>query len=285
MPEKKRNTRSWLSASLKGHFCLWTHSLRTILMVIFILLMTYMLVRSEENGVVTRGWNVHMGEVLFSYLDSGFNIIMTSVALLVMMSELPKRVSYQNYVLIRISRRKWLASLVIFCVGVVLIFMLLMLASSALLSLSFVTPGGGWSDLERVAKDPEYVHEMQYISTYIRGLSPFAACLLAFVILFFFWTTMAFLILLFSLCGIPNFGIVFCVSLLLANITILFESLPPMKLPMQFATLGAVAAQVEEHKFNYVTLVMIGYVVLDALLIKLMDVRVHRMDIQFTGKE
>lgn len=285
MPDEKRGARGWLSAGLKGHFSLWTHSLRTVLMTVFILLMTFMLVKSSESNVMTHQWDVHMGETLFSYLNSGFNIIMTSAAFLVMMSELPKRVSYQNYALLRISRRKWLVSLVIFCAGVVLVFMLLMLAASALLSLSFVTPGGGWSDMERLAKDPEYVHGIQYVSAYIRDLPPFAACLLAFVILFFFWTTMAFLILLFSLCGLANFGIVFCMSLLLANVTILFESIGPMKFPMHFATLGAVAAQVQERKLRYVFLVMAGYVALDALLIGLMDVRVHRMDIQFTGKE
>lgn len=285
MPDEKRSLRKWLGSSLYGHFSLWAHSLRTILMAVFILLMTYMLVRSSENSVAMNQWQVHMGETLFSYVNSGFNMIMTSVALLVMMSELPKRVSYQNYTLMRLSRRRWLASLVVFCVGMVAIFIVLMLASSALFSLSFVTPGGGWSDLERLAKDPDYVHEIQYVSTYIRSLTPFTACILASVILFFFWLTMAFLILLFSLWGAPNFGVVFCVSLLLMNITILFESLPPMKLPIQFATLGAVASQVEEHKFRFVAFVIVGYIVGDALLIKLMDARIRHMDIQFSGKD
>lgn len=285
MPDEKRSVRKWMGSSLYGHFSLWAHSLRTILMAVFILLMTYMLVRSSENSVAMNQWQVHMGETIFSYVNSGFNMIMTSVALLVMMSELPKRVSYQNYTLMRLSRRRWLVSLVVFCVGMVAIFIVLMLASSAIFSLSFVTSGDGWSDLERLAKDPDYVHEIQYVSTYIRSLTPFTACVLASVILFFFWLTMAFLILLFSLWGVPNFGVVFCVSLLLMNIIVLFESLPPMKLPIQFATLGAVASQVEKHKFRFVAFVIVGYIVGDAILIKLMDARIQHMDIQFSGKD
>ena len=185
----------------------------------------------------------------------------------------------------RLSRRRWLVSQIIFCTGMVLIFIMLMIVLSTLFSLTFVTPGDGWSDLERLAKDPKYVDEYQYVAAYIRILTPFTACVLAAVILFFFWLTMAFLILLFSLCGIPNFGVVFCVSLLLLHITLLFESLPRMKLPVQFATLSAVASQVQEHKFRFIALVIAGYIVGDALLIKLMDVRIQHMDIQFSGKE
>ena len=79
--------------------------------------------------------------------------------------------------------------------------------------------------------------------------------------------------------GIPNFGVVFCVSLLLPHYS-LFESLPRRKLPVQFATLSAVASQAG-HKFRFIALVIAGYIVGDALLIKLMDVRIQHMDIHF----
>lgn len=96
---------------------------------------------------------------------------------------------------------------------------------------------------------------------------------------------MALVILLFSLYDAPNLGLVFCVSLLLLNIIILFESLPEMKLPIQFATLNAIVSQVEEHKLRFVLFILIGYVIGDAILIKIMDNRVKQMDIRFLGKE
>lgn len=285
MPDKGRRSIQWLASSVYGHFSFWAHSLRTIFMAAFILLMTYMLVKSTENSVAMSQFEVHLGETLFVYANMGFNLIMTSVALMVMMSELPKRVSYQNYTLLRLSRRKWLMSLVIFCLTIVGIFVLIMLATSALLSLSFVTPGSGWSDLERLAADATYAHEIQYTSQYIRKLHPIVACILASAILYLFWVTLALLILLFSLWEMPNFGVVFSVSLLLLNITILFESLPGIKLPSHFATLGAIASQVEEHKFQHIVKVMCGYVLLDTLLLTLMIARVRKMDIRFIGKE
>ncbi len=285
MFRERKNSSGWLSSSIYGHLSLWMCSIRTILMALFILLMTYMLVRSMENSVSNNQFDVHLGEVLFSYANEGFNMIMTSVAFLVMMSELPKRVPYQNYAAMRLSRGKWLASLIIFCIGIVFIFIVLMFVASAFFSFFFTTPGNGWSDLERLVMSKDYVHQIQFVSEYIRVLSPATACILAAFILYLFWLTMALLILLFSLCGAPNFGVMLCISLLLLNITILFESLPGIKLPSHFATLGAIASQVEKNKLEYVAKVVCGYFFLDAILLILMKVRVRNMDIRFIGKE
>ena len=95
-------------------------------MLVFILLMNFMLVRSNATMIGMYGYKVHLGETLFTCLNSGFNLIMTSVAFLVMISEIPKRVSYQKYVLIRLSREKWLLSLIVFCIGIVAFFLLFM---------------------------------------------------------------------------------------------------------------------------------------------------------------
>ncbi|MGM9600151.1 MAG: hypothetical protein ACI3W5_01020 [Faecousia sp.] len=285
MLERAKKNTKWLGASVYGHFSLWAYSMRTILMTMFILLMTYMLVRSMENSISVNHFDVHMGGVLFSYAYEGFNMIMTSVAFLVMMSEIPKRVSCQNYTILRLSRGKWLISLVAFCISIVFVFIILMFAFSAILSLSFVKPGTGWSDLERLALDENYIYELQFVETYIRMLDPTVACALAASIIFLFWSTLAFLVLLFSLWNMQNFGVVFCVSLLLLNITILFENLPGIKLPSHFATLSAVSSQVYEHKFGFIAKVISGYLLLDTVLLLLMATRVRRMDIQFVGKE
>ena len=111
----------WMCAALYGHFGLWAHSLRTVLMLIFALMMNYMLVRSEGTRVMNAGYQVHMGEMLFSYLNQGFNMIMASLAFFVMMSEIPKQVPYQKYSTLRMTRRRWLASLMLFCMMIVLL--------------------------------------------------------------------------------------------------------------------------------------------------------------------
>ena len=151
----------WMCAALYGHFGLWAHSLRTVLMLIFALMMNYMLVRSEGARVMNAGYQVHMGEMLFSYLHQGFNMIMASLAFFVMMSEIPKQVPYQKYSTLRMTRRRWLASLMLFCMMIVLLYLALMIVSSVLFSLPYVTPGGGWSDLERLAADPDFIYELK----------------------------------------------------------------------------------------------------------------------------
>ena len=125
---------------------------------------------------------------------------------------------------------------------------------------------------------------IQLVGEYIRGLHPAAACALASLILYLFWLTLSFLLLLFSLYNLPNFGLMICVSMPLLSITILFESVG-ITLPSQFATLGAIQAQVYEHKFQYIGKAIAGYVLIDALLIVLMGIRVKRMDVRFMEKE
>lgn len=276
-----KKVKGWLTACLQGDMSLWLHSMRTGLMLVFILLMNFMLVRSNATMIGMYGYKVHLGETLFTCLNSGFNLIMTSVAFLVMISEIPKRVSYQKYVLIRLSRGKWLLSLIVFCIGIVAFFLLFMTAMCALFSLSYVTPGSGWSDLERLAENADYIYEMQIIPQYIRGLSPFQACFLAWFVLFCFFLTMTLLILSFSLFEMPNLGIVVCVSLLLLNITVLFEYLPGIVLPSNFATLGAIVSVKPEHEFEMLLKVLVGYGIVDALIIALMSFRVKKMDMQF----
>lgn len=284
MHNQKQNKGGWLAASIYSHFSLWVRSLRTILMLIFILLTAYMLARSTEASMAAKEYQVHLGETLFCYANRGFNILVTSVALMVMMSELPKRVAYQNYIIMRLSRVKWLISQIVFLVVIVFAFVVLMLVFSALFSLSFVSPGSGWSDLERLAADSNYAHLPQIVDQYIRGWHPVAACALASLILYLFWLTLVFLLLLFSLYGVPNFGLVFCVSMPMLGILILYESVG-IKVPSHFSTLAAIQLQVMEHKFQYIGKVIVGYVAIDVLLVVLMVIRVKQMDVRFIEKE
>ena len=109
--------------------------------------------------------------------------------------------------------------------------------------------------------------------------------MIAGAVLFLFWTAMAFIILLCSLYRAPNVGIVICVAFITGSIVILVESIPGLILPDQFSTMGRIAARFEEHKLTAVMLSMGGWLLLNGLLAALMDRRVQRMDIEFSGKE
>ena len=83
----------------------------------------------------------------------------------------------------------------------------------------------------------------------------------------------------------PNVGIVICVAFITGSIVILVESIPSLILPDQFSTMGRIAERFEEHKLTAVMLSMGGWLLLNGLLAALMDRRVQRMDIEFSGKE
>lgn len=277
---------NWMCAALYGHFSLWAHSLRTVLMLIFALMMNYMLTRSEGARIMKMAYQVHMGEMVFSYLHQGFNMLMASFAFFVMMSEIPKHVPYQKYSSFRMTRRRWLASLVVFCMLIVLLYLALMTISSALFSLPYASSGSGWSDLKRLAADPDYIYEVSYIPGYVvSSLSPLTASVMAGTILFMFWTAMAFIILLSSLYRAPNVGIVICVATITGSIVILVESFPGLKLLDSFSTMARIASKFHEHELLAVGLAIVGWLLFNGLLVVLMDRRVQRMEIEFSGKE
>ena len=202
-----------------------------------------------------------------------------------MVSEIPKRISYQNYILIRTSRAKWLTSLIIFCVAVVLLMLTLMTAFSMLMTLRYTTPGGGWSDLERLALDEDYQYEMQLVRAYIREISPLRACVYAASILFFFWLTMLLVILLFSVWGHPNAGLILYAFIIFIPATLRFEVIPGLKTPMHYATLSAVVWQFPERELESIPLVLAVYTAIDVLLVFAMQLRVCYTDLCFSGKE
>jgi hypothetical protein len=104
-------------------------------------------------------------------------------------------------------------------------------------------------------------------------------------ILFMFWTAMAFIILLSSLYRAPNVGIVICVATITASIVILVESFPGLKLLDSFSTMARIASKFYEHELLAVGLAIVGWLLFNGLLVVLMDRRVQRMEIEFSGKE
>ncbi len=104
--------------------------------------------------------------------------------------------------------------------------------------LSYVLQEARMERFERLAENADYIYEMQIIPQYIRGLSPFQACASWRGLCCFASFDDDLLILSFSLFEMPNLGIVVCVSLLLLNITVLFEYLPGIVLPSNFGNFG-----------------------------------------------
>lgn len=285
MHKSKPSISRQMCACLYAHMSAWLHSPRTVVMGIVILCFTYMHARSFGYLLSIYDHTAHLGETVFWYLNTGFNVVMTSTFILIMVSEIPKRTSFQNSMLVRITRGKWLASQILFCFTVALLMLILMTAFCTVLSLPYIAPGSGWSDLERLAQNPDYQYEVQLVPIYIRALTPLQACLYAGAVVFFFWFTMLLVILLFSTLGLPNAGLLIYIFILQFSLTFRFEMVPGMRTPTHYASLAAVSNQFQGNEITALPLVLSVYFALDITLITLMMLRIRHTDLCFNGKD
>ena len=111
MCEKKKAPlgQGVLSMAL-ANFDSWLRSPRTILMLLFIAAICYLQMCGYEMKLNETGYTMHLGETLFYEFKFGCNMPMTTVLFLIMGSELPRRIAYQQYSLIRSSRCRWMAA-------------------------------------------------------------------------------------------------------------------------------------------------------------------------------
>lgn len=274
------------SALLRGQMSDWIHSPRTIIMTVIILLLTYLYANGYKGMLESSNLTSYAGEAFYVYLSSGFgNITLTSALFLIMVSEIPRRIAFQNDMLIRSSRGKWLRSQILFCFVVVVLMIVLMSIFSMALTTPSLSPGTGWSDLDRIAADPDVAFEMQLVPEYIRSIQPWQASLYALAILFAFWFVMVQVILVFSLAGKPNFGLILYVFLLVLHVTIMWERIPGFRSPANYATLSAVASLYPDEELKKTPIVLAVYAIVSLGLTGLMHLQVRTMDMRFIGKD
>ena len=92
-------------------------------------------------------------------------------------------------------------------------------------------------------------------------------------------------VLAFALFDCGNVGIIVCVLMVTAHITLLAELFPGIVLPGLYATLSAIAGRAYGDEIGAALRVLVGYGVAIAALIALMAARVHHMDLRFEGRE
>ena len=92
-------------------------------------------------------------------------------------------------------------------------------------------------------------------------------------------------VLAFALFDCGNVGIIVCVLMVTAHITLLAELFPGIVLPGLYATLSAIAGRAYGDEIGAALRALVGYGVTIAALIALMAARVHRMDLRFEGRE
>lgn len=259
----------------------WVRSPRTLLMLLFVFAMCYVQIRGFGVTLDRVHFTMHFGETLFYELNIGCNMPVTSILFLITISELPRRISFQNYSLIRSTRRRWLNAQILYCLFMVFIMIILMVLCVSAFSVLITTPGEGWSDTERIA-NKIILPEEALIESYIRErFTPLTANLIALLPIFLFWFTMVMVVLFCSLIGAPIVGVMLYAFLLTANVTILFEAIPGLSLPMHFATLKNITAGYKNAEMLHLIQTLCGYFFINILLITAMHLRIRFVDLNF----
>lgn len=221
-----------------ANFDSWFRSPRTILMLLFVVAICFLQMCGYAMTLQETGYTMHLMETLFYEFNFGCNMPMTTVLFLITVSELPRRIPYQHYSLIRSSRTRWIAAQMLYCIMMVVMMITLLLICISVMSLPLISPGTGWSDAERIARGEIDPYDALVDELFLTTFSPFSATIIAIVPVFLFWLTMVFIILLFGIWGMPVFGVMTYAFLMVANVTILFEAFPfQLILPIHFATL------------------------------------------------
>lgn len=265
-----------------ANFDSWLRSPRTLLMLLFIAAICYLQMCGYEMTLVETGYTMHMGETLFYEFNFGCNMPMTTVLFLIMVSELPRRIAYQQYSLIRSSRCRWMAAQLLYCLMMVVAMILLILICITAMALPLVTEGTGWSDAVRIATGQIEPYEALIDEFILNNFSPFTALLVSIIPMFCFWLTMVFVILLFGVWGAPVFGVLAYAFLMVANVTILFEAFPfPLILPIQYATLQGIITGYTDLEIARIVKTTGVYAALIAGLIIVMMISVKRTEMNF----
>lgn len=268
---RKRPILSMAMANLES----WVHSPRTILMMIFTVMLCYLEVNNRISMYAQQGYHLNWIEIPYIFLQYGVNILMSSMLTFVMISEIPRLLPYQNYMLIRANRRKWLTAQIVYCLLMLLAILLIIIICTSAFSLGKVSFENEWSDTARIAQD-EALQYTSAVPRYVReNYTPLTGIVYATLPVFLFWFSMALITLLCSLLGSQFTGLVICAFVLLAH----FVGSYPFPYPINYSTVGAMNPD-EFGAGLYRNAIMV-YLVIDAVMILAMYWRISRTDLAF----
>ena len=247
----------------------WVNSPRVLSMIVCMVVYCVMQGVVDQAGFWVAGIELQLTlpEKLFVKLYNSF-YNMGSLLFLVMVSEIPRRIPFQHMMLIRSTRRKWITSQCLYCALMVILTILLLCMTYMLVVFPDSPLGNTFTDNEFIAAG-YYEQEDSFIPAYIRSqFTPWSACLISAVPMFFFWYTMVLVILLCSMMGHPMLAPSLYGLILLAPTTLLTECLPSwLVLPTDFSSLGAIVAKCVGGELSHFAAVLTGYLAVDTGLI------------------
>lgn len=261
----------------------WFYSPRTIVAFVFIVLICFMEVSALNRQLQSANLVFHYPEMLFYVFYTGCNNKMISTMLLIAVCEMPRRIVFQNYALIRSTRKEFLMAQMIYCLAIVLIALLLVAICASVFTIGHLSAGSNWSDNARVAAGVMREDQTVISEFFRKSMNPGVAIFFAVMPMFFFWFTMLMVVLLFSIFSKPLLGIIIYVFILWSSSILMFEGIPGIVLPSQFAPLRSMALEYRDEAMGYYGRVMMGYVIVDAALIIAMFIRIKHCDLAFNA--
>ena len=266
---------------LWGDFRLWIGAPRTSWMILPILLLCVLQVVQGWKGPL-RDETLFPLEVIIDHFYGGFNLMMSSSIFLLGCSEIPKRIPWQQQMLIRASRRSWLLAYIGQCLLMVLVTIAMMIAITLLLSIGHMRPGNGWSDLERIAREEILPAESIMPPFLVENMTPLQGALMCLAPLTLFWFSMLLVILLFGMTSKPHAGLMICAFAVLSHVCLLVDD-GWMAVFALFRYARLSGMDLARYGMTYFWKAMIGYAALDLGLIAIMTVMVKRMDLTLTS--
>lgn len=268
-----------------ANFDAWIHTPRVIVMGLCLVVYSFLQAEASANEMKVNGVMIALTvpEMLFFKLNQGF-FIMASLLFLVMISEIPRRIAFQEKMLLHSSRTKWILSQILYCVWMVAVTIIALSCFYILFAALFGARGltGEFSETALINAG-QYTEYESLIPQYIRSsMSAWSACLLAIIPMFLFWFSMALVILLLGLMGYQFLGPVLCGIVLFFNISTLLEAFPGViRTPVSFSTLSSITRAYPHEEFVKLREAVAGYAIFISLFMIGLVITAKRTDLRF----
>lgn len=261
----------------KTNFASWIYSSRTICLILFVAAFCCVVVHNHCQSMETLGYRTSFVESLYILFSNGGSITTMTTLFLLMVNEIPKRIGYQYKLLIRSSRMQWVLSQVLYCFWMVLCMLLLtVICTSVCLELS-TTFQNKWNSFIEA-----HTCQITIIPDYIqRHFTPFSAVLLALLPMFFFWLAMVLIILSFSLCKMPQLGLIVYMLMLVGNVVIMIEPIRSVIMPVNYSTLQNIINTANGPELEAILRVFLFYLLIIAIMIVFVVLNTRWTDLSF----
>lgn len=197
-------------AALSYNFLGFFRSARTIITFLLSAVICYLLSGRVFEAVERFGTSMQAAEPFIWTFGDATAVLLVSLLLIFLFSDLPKLSSFTPFYLVRMTRRKWLFAQFLYIAAVTLLYVMFVLAATILLCMKHAFIGNlwsktaailGYSSVGRVLNVPSTVKVME-------SISPYGCMLQAALLMLGYSLTLGFLVLLGNLLPGRKYGMI-----------------------------------------------------------------------------